>query len=121
MTTPTTPPEDAPEAVAIIGMSGRFAKSRNLQELWEHLAQGDDLVEPARRWDSVGLGAQTSYGYGSFLDDIEEFDPLFFNISGVEASYMDPKQRLFLQECWKALEDAGYAGVATRRRSRTML
>ena len=34
---------------------------------------------------------------------------MFFNISGVEAAYTDPQQRLFLQESWHALEDAGYA------------
>jgi len=48
---------------------------------------------------------------GGFLQDIDQFDALFFNISGSEATYMDPQQRLFLQEAWKALEDAGYAGT----------
>ncbi|WP_437836519.1 SDR family NAD(P)-dependent oxidoreductase [Sorangium sp. So ce1153] len=88
--------------IAIIGVSGRFARSRDLEELWEHLARGDDLIETA---------ANAAYPYGSFLQGIDEFDPLFFNISGVEATYMDPKQRIFLEEAWKALEDAGYAGV----------
>ena len=33
-------------------------------------------------------------------------------MSGLEAEMSDPQQRLFLEECWKALEDAGYAGTA---------
>src|SRR5690606_8897134 len=37
------------------------------------------------------------------------------NISGLEAQYMEPQQRLFLEETWKALEDAGYAGERLRR------
>ncbi|WP_394849113.1 SDR family NAD(P)-dependent oxidoreductase [Pendulispora brunnea] len=93
--------------IAIIGMSGRFARSRNLDELWEHLAHGDDLVETAE---------QPGYAHGSFLQDIDLFDPLFFNISGAEATCMDPKQRIFLEEAWKALEDAGYAGLKVQGR-----
>ena len=54
--------------------------------------------------------------HGSFLDDIDQFDPLFFNISGLEATYMDPQQRFFLEESWKALEDAGYAGTGISRK-----
>src|SRR5262249_31269244 len=54
--------------------------------------------------------------HGSFLSDIAGFDPLFFKISGNEATYMDPQQRLFLQEAWRALEDAGYAGEGVQGR-----
>ncbi|MET1257394.1 beta-ketoacyl synthase N-terminal-like domain-containing protein [Aliikangiella maris] len=42
------------------------------------------------------------------LADYDCFDPLFFNISPVEAESIDPQQRLFLQNCWHAIEDAGY-------------
>ena len=42
------------------------------------------------------------------LPGVSEFDPLFFEISPREAEIMDPRQRLLLQESWKALEDAGY-------------
>ena len=43
-----------------------------------------------------------------FLRREDEFDPLFFNLSPKEAAMMDPQQRLFLEEAWLALEDAGY-------------
>ena len=115
---------DSPQqgAIAIIGMSGRFAKSETVDELWEHLSNGEDLVEKVSRWDlseyysdspgnSVG-----SCNHGGFLDDIDGFDPFFFNISGLEATYMDPQQRFFLEESWKALEDAGYAGTGIEGR-----
>jgi acyl transferase domain-containing protein/acyl carrier protein/SAM-dependent methyltransferase len=106
------------KSVAIIGMSGRFAQSQTVGELWEHLANGHDLVEEVSRWDLSGFyAAGDSYcNRGSFLDDIEQFDPRFFNISGLEATYMDPQQRFFLEECWKALEDAGYAGSGMQGR-----
>jgi acyl transferase domain-containing protein/threonine dehydrogenase-like Zn-dependent dehydrogenase len=111
------------EPIAIIGMSGRFAKSADLDELWKHLANGDDLVEEVTRWDLTPPeppvpGKKSNYcKVGSFLDDIDRFDPLFFKISALEATYMDPQQRLFLEESWKALEDAGYAGKSVEERS----
>ncbi|WP_067499195.1 SDR family NAD(P)-dependent oxidoreductase [Actinoplanes sp. TFC3] len=106
------------EPIAIVGMSGRFAGSDDPAQLWEHLERGDDLVGEVTRWDlpaSPATGADACR-HGSFLDRIDLFDPIFFNISGVEARYMDPQQRIFLEECWKALEDAGYAGRGTRGR-----
>ncbi|MCG7407083.1 SDR family NAD(P)-dependent oxidoreductase [Paenibacillus sp. ACRRX] len=102
------------EDIAIIGMSGRFAGSASVHELWEHLVNGTDLVQEVTRWDlSEHFPDSSDYcRYGSFLEDIDQFDPLFFTISGIEATYMDPQQRIFLEEAWKALEDAGYAGTA---------
>jgi acyl transferase domain-containing protein/SAM-dependent methyltransferase len=96
-----------PEPIAVVGMAGRFAGAADLGELWEHLRRGADLVEDATRWPlPPGVACRS----GGFLADVDRFDPLFFNISGVEATYMDPQQRLFLEEAWHALEDAGYAG-----------
>ena len=109
--------EDAADAfvIAIIGLSGRFPQTDDLDTFWEHLAKGHDLVEPVKRWDLSPYGAQCRAG--GFLRDIAHFDPLFFNISGLEAAYMEPQQRIFLEESWKALEDAGYAGdVMDQRR-----
>ncbi|ESP90256.1 SDR family NAD(P)-dependent oxidoreductase [Pseudoalteromonas luteoviolacea] len=100
------------EAIAVVGMSGRFPGSESVDALWQNIANRVDLVTPITRWDmSKYAGLSTDFcAQGGFLRDIEQFDPGFFNISGTEATYMDPQQRLFLQESWKALEDAGYAG-----------
>ncbi|ERO59982.1 beta-ketoacyl synthase N-terminal-like domain-containing protein [Pseudomonas piscis] len=103
-----------PEPIAVIGMSGRFASADNLDDLWQVLVQGQDLLEDVTRWDlSRHFPAYAPYcRRGGFLRDIDCFDPLFFNISGREAKVMDPQQRLFLEEAWRALEDAGYAGAS---------
>jgi len=102
--------------IAIIGMGGRFAKSQTVDELWEHISKGTDLIEQVTRWDfSKYYSVGTKYcNHGGLLEEIDQFDPSFFNISALEATYMDPQQRFFLQESWTALEDAGYAGTAAQ-------
>ncbi len=46
---------------------------------------------------------------GGFLDKIDGFDPAVFGISPREATGMDPQQRMALELCWEALEDAAIA------------
>lgn len=108
------------EAIAIIGMSGRFPMANNLNEYWENLKQGKDCVTeiPDERWSLDGfytsdvdkaLRNNMSYSkWGGFIDGFADFDPLFFRIAPSEAMNMDPQERLFLEECWKTFEDGGY-------------
>ena len=103
--------------IAVIGMSGLFPDASDIEHFWENLKRGHQSTReiPASRWPLEGFYSPTpdpqteSYcKSGAFLNDIEYFDPLFFDISPREAELMDPQQRLFLQETWKALELAGY-------------
>lgn len=105
----------AHEPIAVIGMSGRFAESESIDAFWENLRDGKDLVKEVSRWDKsecISPGStETAYcSRGSFVDSVDLFDPAFFKISPLEAMYMDPQQRIFLEDCWTALEYAGYAG-----------
>ncbi|MFZ5638598.1 MAG: SDR family NAD(P)-dependent oxidoreductase [Pseudomonadota bacterium] len=110
----------AVEPIAIVGMSGRFAESDTLDAFWENLRDGRHLVKPVTRWAASDcIFAETGQEYcsaGSFIEAIDRFDPDFFGISAVEATYMDPQHRLFLEESWKALEDAGYGGDAVHEK-----
>ncbi|AUX33060.1 MULTISPECIES: SDR family NAD(P)-dependent oxidoreductase [Sorangium] len=100
--------------MAVIGMSGRFPGANNVRELWSNLAAGRSCITrfpDARRYKSslcVGDGEGGVPDRGGYLDDVSLFDPLFFHMSGIEAELTDPQHRLFLEECWKAIEDAGY-------------
>jgi len=111
------------EPIAIIGMSGRFPGADNVEELWELLAVGRKAIGeiPAERWDwreycrSAGAAEnRIAANRGGFIRGVDEFDPLFFEISPREAQWMEPRQRLILEEAWKAFEDAGYAGERIR-------
>ncbi|MGY4743247.1 amino acid adenylation domain-containing protein [Streptomyces sp. ATMOS53] len=95
--------------VAIIGMAGRLPGSMDLDEFWDHLVAGDDLVTeiPADRWDWRAQSGSRSR-WGGFVPDVDRFDAAFFGISPREAELMDPQQRLMLETAWSAIEDAGY-------------
>ncbi|MFN0222437.1 MULTISPECIES: beta-ketoacyl synthase N-terminal-like domain-containing protein [Paenibacillus] len=105
-----------PEAIAIIGMSGRYPEADGLSAFWDNLAQGRHSVKeiPDSRWktglhyDPVPRKGKTYAKWLGMLEGADEFDPLFFHISPSEAECMDPQQRLFLQEGYRAFEDAGY-------------
>ncbi|MEK3795327.1 type I polyketide synthase [Paenibacillus sp. FSL R7-0204] len=105
--------------VAIIGVSGRFAESSNLEEFWNLIAEGKDGIRelPAGRKadldDFLKYIQDTDhpdYAEKGYIDDIDKFDYSFFKISPREASVMDPNQRLFLQAAYHAIEDGGYGG-----------
>src|SRR5437667_6950394 len=108
-------------SIAIIGISGRYPQAKNLEEYWENLKAGKSCITeiPRARWDwrdhyqnnrEEAIASGKSYSkWGAFLDDFDKFDPLFFQMTPREAENIDPQERLFLEECWKALEDAGYS------------
>ncbi|MER5948444.1 beta-ketoacyl synthase N-terminal-like domain-containing protein [Streptomyces sp. NPDC001904] len=108
-------------AIAIIGMAGQFPMAPDLDVFWDNLAAGRDCVSevPDSRWpiasyldpDPRALGKTYSKWMGT-LETADAFDPLFFNISPVEAEHMDPQQRIFLSSSWHCVEDAGIAPSA---------
>ncbi|WP_010097991.1 SDR family NAD(P)-dependent oxidoreductase [Ornithinibacillus scapharcae] len=96
------------DSIAIIGMSGRFPEARSIDELWSILIEGREAIHeaPAERTEwNEGDGRGKKFGV---VPGVSEFEPSFFEISPREAISMDPRQRLLLQETWRALEDAGY-------------
>jgi polyketide synthase PksM len=103
-------------AIAVIGLACRFPGAPDEQSFWQLLRDGRDAVVevPPERWRwQDGSAELRAARWGGFLDGIDLFDPLFFDISPREARVMDPQQRLLLETAWVALESAGYAGAAT--------
>src|ERR1035438_1094072 len=105
--------------VAIVGIGCRFAGTANGPESFRrNLIEGRDCISevPETRWnpalyyspESGKLGKSRSKWAG-FLDDVDLFDAQFFGISPREAALMDPQQRMLLEICWEAFEDAGIA------------
>lgn len=91
--------------MAIVGIAGRYPQATNLKEFWQLLKNGRDCVTP---WPASRqqAGWPTDDMWGSFLEDVDCFDALFFNIAPRDADFMDPQERLFLEVVWETLENA---------------
>ena len=98
-------------------LAGRFPGARDIRRLWSNLKQGHVATGevPPERWDwrqvydPSGQREDKAYTrWGGFLEGHDRFDPLFFKIAPTQAELMDPQQRLFLENAWATIEDAGY-------------
>ncbi|KAB5575255.1 hypothetical protein GE09DRAFT_990386 [Coniochaeta sp. 2T2.1] len=95
-------------------MSCRYPNADSLEEFWELLCAGRSAVGPVPEFRfKVDDLTRKPKGFfqGNFLRHPDHFDHRFFGISGREAKYMDPQQRLTLQLAYETLESAGYFGV----------
>ncbi len=98
--------------IAIVGVACRFpGVASTPKAYWELLRKGVDPVHevaPERWKNDPQVGQHLSTREGGFLDDLDQFDPLFFGISPKESVSLDPQQRLLLEVCHEAIENAGW-------------
>ena len=90
----------ANDEYAIIGLSALLPGGPSPEDFWTSLVNNKSAVRRVTRWEGEYFAAT--------LDSIKQFDNQFFNLSNKEAMLMDPQHRLFLQECYQALLNAGY-------------
>ncbi|MFE6775886.1 SDR family NAD(P)-dependent oxidoreductase [Streptomyces sp. NPDC057702] len=112
------------EPIAIVGVGLRFPGGNDTPAGFaEFLARGRSGTGPipADRWDVAGFSSDGADDRGrvrtrggGFLDQVDQFDAPFFNVSPKEARFVDPQQRLALHTAWEALEDAGLDAGALR-------
>src|SRR5262245_50463952 len=109
-------PPSSSESIAIVGMSGRFPKAKNLETFWGNLRDGVECISFFSKEDLAAAGVEPGalsdpnfVNAGGVLEDIDLFDASFFGFSARDAEIMDPQQRIFLECAWHSLEDAGYS------------
>lgn len=102
--------------IAIIGMAGRFPEAATTDALWDIIRLGFDVSKevPPLRWNykthvdpSRRKKNSSRTSLGCWLNDPDVFDAAFFGISALEATRMDPAQRLALMTTYEASEQAG--------------
>ena len=101
--------------IAVVGMACRFPGAGAIPAFWRLLDDGVNAVQEGEPGSGVGRIGELfpnrevqsiACRFGTYLDRLDQFDAAFFRISPVEAQLLDP-QRLMLESCWRALEDAG--------------
>ncbi|MDP7729212.1 MULTISPECIES: type I polyketide synthase [Mycobacterium] len=101
-------------AIAVVGMAGRFPGANNVSAFWDNLRRGKEsivtLSEQQLRDAGISDKALANPSYvrrAPIVDGVDEFDADFFGFPPLVARSLDPQHRLFLQCAWHALEDAG--------------
>lgn len=102
------------DAIAVVGMAGRFPGAKNIQQYWQNLCEGRETVsffKPEELDPSIPSSLRDDPSYvraRGIIEDADKFDAAFFKVSPLKAKIMDPQQRLMLQLAWHALEDAAH-------------
>ncbi len=109
------PDVDLPDnAIAIVGMAGRFPGADSVADFWCRLRDGENLIQ---RFDQEELedsftpeqrAADNYVPARPWLRDVDKFDAKFFGMYAREADVTDPQARIFLEVCYEALEDCGH-------------
>jgi acyl transferase domain-containing protein len=105
------------DAIAIIGMSGRFPGAPTIEQFWENLRAGVESLTYFSDEELLAAGIEPALlAHPDYVrarpvlheSQVECFDAAFFGYNPREAALLDPQHRLFLECCWEALERAGY-------------
>lgn len=104
------------DEIAIVGLAGRFPGASDVAELWRNLLDGVDAVHDYTEAELRELGLPDQLiadprhvPAGGRLAEVGGFDAAFFGLTADEAVRMDPQQRLFVEQAWACMEDAGHA------------
>ena len=109
--------------IAIVGMAGRFPGAPSVDALWRLLCEGREGIRDLTDDELRAAGS------GGWLDDprlvrraadlagADLFDAGLFGFTPREAEITDPQFRVFLEDAWTALEDAGRHGTSARERT----
>jgi phthiocerol/phenolphthiocerol synthesis type-I polyketide synthase E len=111
----TSNSELPPNAIAVVGMAGRFPGASTLSAFWDNLRRGEESIVTLAEDDLLAEGIPektlANHAYvrrAALVDGIDEFDADFFGFTPQVARTTDPQHRLFLQTAFHAIEDAGY-------------
>jgi polyketide synthase PksJ len=90
--------------IAIIGMAGRFPGAQSIDEFWQAISAGRELIAFPTDQELIQAGVNPSeLGNPNYvkasarIHGYDLFDASFFGYSARQAAELDPQQRLFLE------------------------
>jgi acyl transferase domain-containing protein len=111
----TSPEQDVSHhAIAVIGYACKVPGARNVQEFWTMIREGREGLTHFKAEELDPSLPESMIRHSNYVAtrgviDGDRFDHEFFNMNRREAIFMDPQQRVLMETCWQALEDAGWA------------
>ncbi|MFN8178107.1 MAG: beta-ketoacyl synthase N-terminal-like domain-containing protein [bacterium] len=100
--------------IAIVGMAGRFPGAPSVAALWRNLRSGVESIRDLSDAELRAAGADDALladpllvRRAADLAGVDLFDAALFGFTPREAELTDPQFRVFLEDAWTALEDAG--------------
>jgi len=104
--------------IAVVGLAGRWPNAVTKEQFWQNMVNKADCFTELTENDMLQAGVPKEL----FMRDnwvrraavippeyVECFDAKLFNMSERDARIIDPNQRMMMEMCFEALEDAGYA------------
>ncbi len=101
--------------IAVVGLAGRFPGAPSADALWQNLRAGKESIRDLSDEELASAGVEEEersdpkwVRRAADLAHADRFDAELFGFTPREAELCDPQVRVFLEQAWAALEDAGY-------------
>ncbi|MBO0870744.1 MAG: type I polyketide synthase, partial [Micromonosporaceae bacterium] len=111
----TDPLAGGVEPIALVGLAVRVPGAADADQFWRNLVDGVESLTAFSREEQLARGAKAQdiddpgwVAKAPVVDGYDEFDADLFGLTAREAELMDPQHRIFLEQCFAALQDAGY-------------
>lgn len=100
--------------IAIIGMAINVPGASSIHEFWNNLVEGKECIHDYTEEELREIGIEEDLINNPHyvrrkgrINDIDSFDPAFFEVTPAEVRMMSPQLRVLYKGVWQALEDAG--------------
>jgi len=99
------------DRIAIIGFAGCYGGAEDEEEFWRKIINHTEFFDKG-----ITKNEKNYVNVYSTMKNIELFDEEFFSMSPHEVKYTDPQQRVFLETCYRVLENTGYSNKKLKKR-----
>lgn len=107
--------KDLEHCIAVIGMACKLPGANNPDDFWQSILNKTESISFFNEQELLHAGIDPDLidnpdyiPARGIINNSDKFDAAFFGYTPSEARLTDPQHRVFLENAWAALEDAGY-------------